>query len=79
MPGLNKRGQEGEGPMTGRKQGRCTNFGNDRTINNENVNQLTTEVDDLNNERGFGRKQRRCQGKGQGRGLGNRNRFRGGE
>ena len=27
MPGLNKMGPMGQGPMTGRKMGRCTNFG----------------------------------------------------
>jgi len=27
MPAFNQKGPEGQGPMTGRKMGRCTNFG----------------------------------------------------
>ncbi len=27
MPGFNQKGPMGEGPMTGRKMGKCTNFG----------------------------------------------------
>ncbi len=27
MPGLNQKGPMGQGPMTGRRMGRCTNFG----------------------------------------------------
>ena len=27
MPGLDRKGPQGEGPMTGRKAGKCTNFG----------------------------------------------------
>ena len=27
MPGLDHKGPQGEGPMTGRKAGKCTNFG----------------------------------------------------
>lgn len=27
MPGFNRKGPMGQGPMTGRKMGRCTNFG----------------------------------------------------
>ena len=27
MPGLNHKGPMGDGPMTGRKMGKCTNFG----------------------------------------------------
>lgn len=27
MPGFNRKGPEGQGPMTGRKMGRCTNYG----------------------------------------------------
>ena len=27
MPGFNQKGPEGQGSMTGRKMGRCTNFG----------------------------------------------------
>jgi hypothetical protein len=27
MPGYNKTGPQGQGPLTGRRMGRCTNFG----------------------------------------------------
>ncbi len=27
MPGFNQKGPTGQGPMTGRKMGKCTNFG----------------------------------------------------
>ena len=27
MPGFNRKGPMGQGPMTGRKMGRCTNYG----------------------------------------------------
>ncbi len=27
MPGFNQKGPEGQGPMTGRRMGRCTNYG----------------------------------------------------
>jgi hypothetical protein len=27
MPGLNHKGPKGDGPMTGRKMGKCTNYG----------------------------------------------------
>lgn len=30
MPGFNQKGPMGEGPMTGRKMGKCTNFGNEK-------------------------------------------------
>ncbi len=27
MPGFNRKGPDGQGPMTGRRMGRCTSFG----------------------------------------------------
>ncbi|NLF44161.1 MAG: DUF5320 domain-containing protein [Bacteroidales bacterium] len=77
MPGFNQTGPIGKGPMTGRKMGRCTHFGN------RNIQQTTTPEatnDNPNNEPGFGWGRRmgfrRCQ-TGRGFGMGFRNRFRG--
>jgi hypothetical protein len=71
MPGFNKRGPMGEGPMTGRKQGRCTNFGKGRQTNDENDNHPEEQQWGENSGRGAGR--------GAGFGRGHRNRFRGAE
>ncbi|GAB1403529.1 MAG: DUF5320 domain-containing protein [Lentimicrobiaceae bacterium] len=38
MPGFNQRGPEGQGPMTGRRMGRCTNFGRGRQ--NEKISEI---------------------------------------
>ncbi|MGE0077131.1 MAG: DUF5320 domain-containing protein [Bacteroidales bacterium] len=74
MPGFNQTGPMGQGPMTGRKMGRCTNYGanrkeqtNDETINNVTSEEITT--------RGFGFGRGRF---GRGRGFGMQRRFRGG-
>ena len=71
MPGFNKQGPMGQGPMTGRKQGRCTNFGAGRTsqTTNETENTETPANQNIAGQgfgQGFGR---RC-GKGMGRGMG---------
>ncbi|HPD94956.1 MAG TPA: DUF5320 domain-containing protein [Tenuifilaceae bacterium] len=85
MPGYNQTGPMGQGPMTGRRMGRCTNYGaNIKNANSED----TTENNEMPPEplwgrgrgmgagRGFGRG--RGMGRGMGRGLGRQNRFRGG-
>ena len=76
MPGFDQRGPAGQGPMTGRKMGRCTNFaatkGNQPSGENLNEGNLPES-----NGRGFGFG-RRPRGFGRGRGLGMQNRFRGG-
>ncbi len=60
----------GEGPMTGRKIGRCTNFGSGLKNQNMNEDQNPDQSDDFGDwGRGRG---------GRGRGMGFRNRFRGG-
>jgi hypothetical protein len=73
MPGLNHKGPMGDGPMTGRKMGKCTNFGAGRktaTNDAEQENQnLTGQGCDLG--RGLGRGQG-----GQGMGMGRKNRNR---
>lgn len=69
MPGFNQTGPMGQGPMTGRRMGRCTNLGtspnNQTTESNENVPE---------NFQGKGFGFRRGRGR-QGFGMGRQNRF----
>jgi len=66
MPGFNQTGPNGHGSMTGRRMGRCTNFGanlkNQTAETKENANE---NIPENNQGRGFG--------------LGRQNRFRGGQ
>lgn len=73
MPGFNQRGPMGQGPMTGRRMGRCANLDtnpkNQVTESNENANE---NVPENVQGRGFGF------GRGRGRqgfGMGRQNRF----
>lgn len=81
MPGFNQTGPMGQGPMTGRRMGRCTNFGanfkNQATQTNERSNENFPENFQ---ERGwgFGRGRGWGFGRGRGWGMGWQNRFRGG-
>jgi hypothetical protein len=80
MPGLNQTGPEGQGSMTGRRMGRCTNYGRN-LIKAENTS--SNEQNDNSPEnlpgRGFGFGLRRAGlGRGRGRGMGRQNRLRGG-
>jgi len=89
MPGFNQKGTKGQGPMTGRRMGRCTNFGanqqkaeaaNDAT--NEETTDRTTETplpEDLSGRvMGLGRGRGMGIGRGgMGQGFGRQNRFRG--
>ncbi len=75
MPGFNQKGPAGQGPMTGRRMGKCTNFG-------ANQKSQPTEEETQNHDfarqdfgRGFGRRGR---GRGFNRGFGMQNRFRSG-
>ena len=76
MPGLNQTGPMGQGSMTGRRMGRCTNFGASKKDEERTAseNQTGRESENLTGRGfGFGR------GRGlRGRGMGFRNRFRGG-
>jgi len=57
MPGFNQQGPLGKGPMTGRAQGKCTNYGEKDALknqNNENINQQT-DTEEIDG-RGFGRR-----------------------
>lgn len=65
MPGFNQKGPKGEGPMTGRKLGRCTNFGAGKKSSAEQTEQNTPMMGG-----GMGRGQRKGPGQGQGLGLG---------
>ncbi|MCB8964724.1 MAG: DUF5320 domain-containing protein [Bacteroidales bacterium] len=75
MPGFNQTGPMGQGPMTGRRMGRCTNFG---------ANQSRTPNTDKNYPqdafpgRGFGFGRGQGGRGGRGRRFGMQNRFRGG-
>lgn len=81
MPGYNQTGPLGQGPMTGRKMGRCTNFGTNRknvsikTENNSTENFMEipfVKGRGMGYGRGFGR------GIGRGLGVGRQSRFNGG-
>lgn len=80
MPGLNQTGPEGQGSMTGRKMGRCTNYDRNfkKTENTSPEKQNDNSPDSLP-ERGFCFGLRRVgSGRGRGRGMGLQNRLRGG-
>lgn len=66
MPGFNGAGPMGNGPMTGRKMGKCTNFGASRKNNPET---------DPPTEDFMGRPGRGFNGRGRGMALKHKNRF----
>lgn len=80
MPGLDKTGPFGEGPMTGRRMGRCTNFGAfQQNKNNASEHETNENFPDNTQGQGLGFGFGRGRGRGRGgRGMGRRNRFRGG-
>jgi hypothetical protein len=66
MPGLNRKGPNGEGAMTGRRMGRCNPENRDKTVEEIALNrEVATEKG-----RGFGMGLGHRHGAGQGRGLG---------
>mgnify|MGYP003588717853 CR=1 FL=1 len=72
MPGFNQRGPMGDGTMTGRRMGRCTNFGTNAENQSESQSNSSSNQ---NLNRGIG-----CScGVGKGMGRGRQNRFRGGQ
>ncbi len=80
MPGFDQTGPFGQGPMTGRRLGRCANLRSGEKIqdNSENDNLQQDSTNKLTGRgfgmgRGFGNRRG-----GRGRGLGRQNRFRGG-
>lgn len=74
MPNLNQRGPEGQGPATGRRMGKCTNFGAGTVSKPDTENSEVNSVSE-NFRRGFGFGRRSGN---RGRGMGMQNRFRGG-
>lgn len=80
MPGLNRRGPNGDGAMTGRRMGRCNPDNKGKT--DDEILQNRTRESQTNPQ--LGRRQSFGQGQGQGRGWGRglrrflRLRFRGG-
>ncbi|MGD9977062.1 MAG: DUF5320 domain-containing protein [Bacteroidales bacterium] len=75
MPGYNQTGPLGQGPMTGRKMGRCTNFGaNRKNVSNKTENNSTENSMEIP----FGKGRGMGYGRGFGRGLGRQSRFNGG-
>lgn len=84
MPGFNQTGPFGQGPMTGRKMGRCTNFGSKLRNNDKADEGFSNEMDKNIStaqgngfRHGFGNGRGRG-GRGKGFGMGRQNRFRGG-
>lgn len=74
MPGFNQKGPMGEGPMTGRRFGRCSNFG--ATAKKQDASQTEDQKAGLpENFQGPGFGPGRRMG-GRGRGMGRMNRFR---
>ncbi len=74
MSGLNQTGPMGQGAMTGRKMGKCTNFAaKNEKVNDSNLNEADT-VKTTNQKQGLGQGQGRgmCAG-GRGKGLGRAN------
>jgi len=81
MPGFNQKGPMGQGPMTGRRMGRCTDFGESLKGQISTKAEVETKDSGLVNQAGFpGRGLGFGRGRGRGgtgRGMGRQNRFRG--
>lgn len=76
MPNFNQKGPMGQGPMTGRRMGKCTNFGAALTNKTPETSEPAAETAVENVQgRGFGFGRRQA---ARGMGCGCRNRFRGG-
>lgn len=68
MPGFDQTGPEGQGPMTGRKTGRCTNWAPEKETSGNNPE---ANIRESNPGRGFGlRRFLRVRGRGPGRSAG---------
>lgn len=78
MPGFDQKGPTGQGPMTGRRMGKCTNYGARKNFSEtaENENDVKSNPEDAP-ARGFGFGRGKGFGRGM-RGMGRQNRFRGG-
>ncbi|MBP7496267.1 MAG: DUF5320 domain-containing protein [Bacteroidales bacterium] len=81
MPGLNQTGPSGQGPMTGRRMGRCTNYGANLRPNEDNAPYINETQPDFFQGKGMGYGRGMGFGRGRGfrgRGMGFGARFRGG-
>ncbi|MCF8231851.1 MAG: DUF5320 domain-containing protein [Bacteroidales bacterium] len=83
MPGFDRKGPEGRGPMTGRKLGKCTGHDTDEKENREDIRGLglANRWGQQRPPRGRGGGRRPARGRGFAKGRGNANgfRFRGGD
>jgi hypothetical protein len=70
MPGLNRRGPNGAGPMTGRKMGRCNPDNKGKT--DDEIIQSSSTSSQSNQRMGRGRGRGMGKGLGLGRGMGMR-------
>ncbi len=79
MPGFDQTGPEGQGSRTGRRMGRCTNYGrNFKKTENTSSNEQNDNSSENLPGRGFGFGLRRGgSGRGRARGMGRLGRFRG--
>lgn len=78
MPGFDQRGPQGQGPMTGRKEGKCTNFGNGNAqekIEEAPLNQQNSWNENRPFGRGLGMQRGAGRGRGRTRGSGRRGGF----
>ena len=79
MPNFNQTGPLGQGPMTGRRMGRCTNYSaNQKNVNSDSEKDLNENSQNLPLGRCRGMRYGRGLGRGRGYGMGRQNRFRGG-
>jgi len=72
MSGLNHKGPMNNGPMTGRKMGKCTNFGEKLKVNTEGKNsdnQMNTSLTGSINHIGCLNRNRNERGQGGGKGF----------
>ncbi len=82
MPGFNQTGPNGQGPMTGRRMGRCTNFGANLKNQSATIAYEDPSKNDSENIQGFGFGRGLGLGRGKrgrGMGMGRQNRFRSGQ
>ena len=78
MSGFNQKGPMGQGSMSGRKMGKCTNFGTNVKQQTSVASASTAETLPENNAgKGFGTG--KGMGQGGGMGLGRQHRFRNGQ
>lgn len=65
MPGLNRKGPEGQGSQTGRKMGKCNPNNNMDDLNNNEGLQTRTGLQNRGENKN-GLKNRQCKGQGRG-------------